>query len=440
MRRLLTLAVVILIMSQVHRFPLEDIAPATAFAGVALGFLLIAGFLAGEVTNTIGLPRITGYLIVGIVFGPHAMGYIGEPDTQTLRFIESLALALIALTAGGEFDMERIRPRLKAIGLVSLIQVFVVFAGVLGFVLWFGSALEFIGAGSKGVLLSVAVLLALVAVAVSPATTIAVIVETRSRGPLTDIVLGVSVIKDMAVLVLLALVLWLVGRWTGVSAGHGAVTLAWEMGGSVVGGIILAALLYVYIRYVQLDLPLFVLGAAFLATAVTESMGLHSLLVCMVAGFIIANFTGQGRRLIEAIEAGSLPVYVTFFGLAGACLDIGILRGMFIPVLAFVVLRLCLTYYGTWMGAAAAGTEKNLRRLAGLGFIGQAGISIGIATMAQSRFSGWGDKFATLVLGAVIINQLIGPVILKIILNAAGESREQRLGAILQKKRASETT
>jgi Kef-type K+ transport system membrane component KefB len=141
----------------------------------------------------------------------------------------------------------------------------------------------------------------------------------------------------------------------------------------------------------------------------------------MIAGFMVENFTLQGDRLIVGLERSAFPVYVIFFAISGATIDLGALKEMWVLALILVAVRALMFYGGT---LAASRVARDLRPHAHSlwsGFLAQAGVTIGIASLIDRRFT-WGGDLKTIVLAVVAINQLIGPVLLKWLLERKGEA------------------
>lgn len=396
----------------------------------ALGVLLLCGFIAGRISRRLGFPGITGYLLLGVFVGPWIVRLLGggvlisERSLQELRFIDSMALGLIAFTAGGELKIAAFKGRLGGLFWVSGLQMAVVFAGVAGLFLLLGPHLS-LGEGlGPAHLAAAALLLGAAATANSPATAVTVIQETRAAGPLTRLVLGVTVLKDVLVIAafagMMALARILVDPGRALDFAF-AGTLAVEVGGSVLAGLALGWLVSLYIERVGRELPLVVLALAFTAVFLAQQYHFSGLMICMVCGFIVENFSAHGETLIKAVERYSLPVYVIFFAIAGASLSIPALLGMWGAALLFVGGRGLFTYAGSWIGARIAGEKGAVRRWLGAGFIGQAGVTLGFAALV-SGFEGFGPALRTLLLAAVGLNQVAGPILLKWSLDATAET------------------
>lgn len=407
-----------------RRLGAQAVDDAAASALLALGCLVIGGVLAGELAQRLRLPRITGYLVLGIAAGPHALGLETARDAGLLRVFEELALGLIALTAGGEFRLQAIRRRFPVLVAITASHLVFIF-GIVGGVVWLlQRSTDLLGPMTAAEALAAAAILGVIAVAKSPSTTIAIISELRARGELVETVLGVTILKDLAILLL----------FTGVAAaatslvsggdlelGHLAYVAA-EIGLSLAVGGVLGVVLGLYISRVGRLVPLTVLVLALASARLAQDAGLEHLLVCMAAGFTARNlFPTSAGRFLDGLEQSSTPVYVAFFALVGAGLDLAVFAAVWLPALIFVVIRLVAVWVSTRLPAALAGSAPVVVRSAWMGFVAQAGLSLGLAARVQRELPGIGPTLATLVVAAVVVNQLIGPVLWARAIRAAGE-------------------
>ena len=180
-------------------------------------------------------------------------------------------------------------------------------------------------------------------------------------------------------------------------------------------------LLTLFIERLGEELPLVLLGIAFLGVYLPELVHLHGLMICMTAGFVVENFSEHGENFIHAVEHYSLPVYVVFFTLAGAGLAIdGLLKvGGTAAFLCF--LRTVFTYFGTAVGAKIVREPQVIVRWAGLGFLGQAGVTLGFAVLISEGFGELGELLSVIIIAGVTINQIIGPVAFRYALGVADE-------------------
>jgi len=394
-----------------------------------LGFLLLAAYLAGLASSAVELPRITGFLLLGIAVGPHALGVLPQQAVVDFRLINGGALALIALAAGGELRLAAVRRQLSSIVSILSCQTLVVFAAVVGAVYWGRRFVPFLEGSPPRAALAVGLIFGLVAVAKSPATTIAIITEERAKGVLTETVLGITVVKDVVVLVLIALLIPLAAVIADPSLPFSFATLdavLLSIAASLAMGIAIGWLLTQYLRRSGANRVLILLFTAFVLVSLSEQLGLEYILIAMTAGFYIQNFSKQGPRFLRALEANSLPVYALFFAVAGADLRIDVLPSVWGIVLLILVLRTVALAASTWLGAAFVGGTRAVRRHAWMGFLAQAGVTLGIANLVRERFPVWGTDVATLIVAMIAVNQLIGPPAFRFALLRAGESRRQR--------------
>jgi Kef-type K+ transport system membrane component KefB len=392
---------------------------------LALGCLIVGGVLAGELAVRLRLPKITGYLVLGMAAGPYALGLETVRDTELLRLIEELALGLIALTAGGEFRLTVIRHRLRpllAVTAAHTVGIFLVVGGALWLLL---DVVGFLGPVSPAEALAGVALLGVIAVAVSPSTTIAVVTDLAARGELVETVVGVTILKDLVILLLFTIVNALALSWvSGIPVGLGDITrVSGEILLSLLAGGLLGIVLGLYIAKVDRLVPLTVLLLALASAELGRGSVLEHLLVCMAAGFAARNLYPQAAgKFLDALEKSSTPVYVVFFALVGAGLDLRIFAAVWIPALAYVAVRLVAVWTMTWAPARASGAGYAVTRWGWMGFVAQAGLSLGLAARIQREYADFGSTIATLIVAAVVVNQLVGPVLWERAIRAAGEA------------------
>ncbi|MDH5752060.1 MAG: cation:proton antiporter [Deltaproteobacteria bacterium] len=406
-------------------------------AAMALGFVLLVSYLLGGGVRRLGLPSITGYLLVGMTFGPYVLGRVhpvlailDRETVDTLSLLDSVALGMIALSAGGELKLARVRPLARTISYVIVGQVLLTILGIGALVslgaAWFPS----LAGLSESTLLALAILFAVTACANSPATALAVIQEYRARGPVTDVVLAVTVVKDVVVISLFTLAMGAALLLLEPGSGFDLLRmllLAWEVVGSIAMGVVLGWLVVQYLARLGHEVPLLVLATSFLAVSALPAIHLSGLLALMVAGFYIENHSPHGDDLIRAIERHSLPVYVVFFTIAGASLNMDALGAALPLALALAGGRIAMVWLGTSLGARFSGAPPQVSRHAWSGFVAQAGVTLGFAMLARQRLPALGGEvFLTGVLAVVAVNQVLGPVLFRAGLWLAGEAKGRK--------------
>jgi Kef-type K+ transport system membrane component KefB len=438
MSRIVGLLLVVIFMV-LARFAVGDsVVFPDATSTMSFGFLLLAAYLVGDVLSWFKVPKITGYILAGILFGPHAFEFVSAATVGDLKLLDDLALTFIALAAGGELRLDELRQRRRSIGLTLLFLMGVVFLGVAAFVVAARSLLPFLDGGSTAEILAVAAILGTFSLARSPSSAIAIISECKARGPFTETVLGVTVVMDLLVIIVFAVVVsfcqTLVGSAGAMDLRFVAMVVA-EIAGSIVGGIALGGVISFYIRWVRAELIVFILGMAFMVAFFSRqfallldqlySVPLHlePMLICVTAGFWVRNFSRAGDQFMERIDRSSLPIYVIFFALTGAAINIDALQQTWLIAILLVIVRFVLIWLGAYCGAAASGDAPLFRQMSGFSYITQAGVSLGLAGIVMRRFPEWGVALATTIVAIITLNQVIGPIAFKFALGAVGEAR-----------------
>lgn len=394
---------------------------------LALGFLLLASYLAGMLAQTVGLPKITGYLGAGLLFGPEALGLLGRDHIDGLAFVNRLAIGIIAFVAGGELRPAMLRERGRAIAWITVVEMTLVLVAVTAVLLIARAWVPFLEGFTFLPALVLALVFASVATVHSPAVAIAVLDEQRARGPLSSTALGVVVAADVVVVVLvtgmIALAKALVGGDGGLDAAFVGL-LSWELIGAVAAGALLGVLVDGYLRLAGAAmLPIFVVFFVFLSAEIAEAIHVEFMLFMLAAGFFVENVSPvDGEPLLDALRRVSTAAYALFFGLAGASIHLGELGALWKIALLIVGVRALALWCGSALGARVAGAEPVVRRLTWLGLVSQAGVALGLAVVASEALGAPGRAMLTLFLAMITIHELVGPILFRWALVRAGEA------------------
>ena len=403
----------------------QDTALVTKAGGVTLagGFLLLTAFLGGSLFADLRLPRLTGYLAVGLLVGPDVLGLVSTDMLSRLGLFNGIAISLIALTAGAEIDLREMRPLFRSIAWITLLGVAGAMAALSGAAfllrgyLPFFDGLDFYQAGA------VATVLGVMMAAQSPAVVVALRGELDAEGPVTRTVLGVVVISDLVVILMFTLVSTLAKRTLGVlDDGDTASHLVWEIVGSLVVGAIIGAVISFYLRYFRGRSGLTVVMVGFLVAEVGRRVQLDPLLIALGAGIFVRNLSVHGERLLAEINSASMPVYVVFFAVAGATVHVSALTSLMLPVACFVLIRAAALLAGSNVACRIAETPPEVRRYAGFGLLPQAGLALALALLFARTFPSLGEEAAALVFGIVAANELVAPVLYRFALIRSGEA------------------
>ncbi|HZI11947.1 MAG TPA: cation:proton antiporter [Myxococcus sp.] len=391
---------------------------------LAAGALLLCGLFAGKVAKGLGLPRLTGYLLVGVAVGPYVLGFIPGAGVKGLELVKGLAVSLIALVAGTELRLGLIR-RVGA-------RVALLCTGVCGvtFLVCFGATfalkpiLPFLTPLTVPQALAVSALVSTVVVSFSPTVTIAIVQETSARGTFTEFLMALVIIGDLFVMVAFALAAGV----TKASFGGGLdvagllSSVGWELFGSVGVGCVLAVVVLVYMRGVKQELPLFLVGLSFAAAEGGTRLHLSPLLVALAAGALIANLDEHaGERIHGAIQQAGLPVFALFFAAAGAGLKLDALVTVGPAAMLLVVLRGVAIWFSCRRFAPA--DDPRLKRYLWMGLISQAGVTFGLAALVSRTFPSFGAQVEVLIVAMITAHELVGPVLTRRALAASGEIR-----------------
>ncbi len=427
---IIVLVVVFFIMLFLKSSSLAPFSNPSFSPSISLGFILIFAFLVGKTINRFKLPQITGFIIAGIFCGPYILKFLSIGDVENLQLLDGLALSLIALTAGGEMRIAHLRKNMKAIFSILIFQTVIIIVGFVIFGFFGRSFFPFFSDKTIAQGFALSILLGTLATATSPSTTIAVITETKAKGKYADLILSTAVIKDFIVIGLFAISLslakFLAAPGKTIEANALTIVLR-EVGGSIVFGCFVGLGIVLYLKFINRETAVFILGVAFFTYQISHNLGLHPLMICLVAGFLVENFSSRGDNLIQAIEKVSVPIYVVFFAISGASLNLEALRRSWLLALIFVVWRGILKFSGTYVGAKVAREDPGVQKRSWAGFISQAGVALGMAVIVERAFPEWGGEFKALVLATIAINQIIGPVLLQRLLFKVDEAGKKQL-------------
>jgi Kef-type K+ transport system membrane component KefB len=390
----------------------------------AIGFVVLAAFALAELGGHLGLPKVTGYIVTGIVLGPFAVNILSPQVVTDMRMFNSLALGLIATSAGLELDTKAILQRWRSLSATTAIKVALLPMTVGGTFLVVQTTWAPLPLASSGAVLGMATIFSALALGTSPSISLAVLSETGAKGPLSDLTLGSAVLKDVVVVVCLAISTAVALNLLDPAAGLDA-SLLLDVGlhlAEEIGlGVALAGLLYLYMRFVGAEMLLFVAAMILVVTHVTDALHLQPLLTFIVGGFIIRNFTRYGHDLLHPLELVALPVFVVFFTNAGAGVNAEATLAILPFALALCAMRAITFYVAARVGAKVGGESPAVRRLAWLAYLPQAGVTLGLVGIASLEVPSLSKEIIDLGMAVVAINLLIGPVTLRYALDRAGE-------------------
>ncbi|MCF6342063.1 MAG: cation:proton antiporter [Bacteroidales bacterium] len=405
-----------------------------------VGFLIVAlaANQIAKVFQKVRLPLITGFIITGLIAGPSMLNFIPSAAIEKLNFLNEIALAIIAFSAGAELYLNELRSRINSIRWMTIGQLVITFVLISFSVYFLAAYIPFMAEMPSHTKIAVAILFGTIFVARSPSSAIAVINEMRANGPFTKTVMGVTVVKDVLVIILFAISFSLAKAFInneeiGVLF---LLVLLFELLLSFGLGIAIGKLFgFVFslpLKRIVKSLLIIVIGyfvylfAAFLKIQ-TDQLFQHAiliepLLICIIASFVVTNYTRHRIEFSELLDEIGPVIYIIFFTLTGASLSFQTLMGVFGIAVVLFFLRLFTMVLGGAFGVLAAGDPKKYLFIAWMPYLTQAGVALGLATIVAHEFPEWGYAFETIVIAIIIINQLVGPPLFKWALNIVGES------------------
>ena len=380
---------------------------------LTIGIAMAAGLLVSRAARAVKLPNVTAFLVAGLVIGPCVAGIISKEQAASMGIISDAALGFIAYSIGGEFKLSY----LKKIGKAPL--TITVFQGLSTAVCVDAGLILF------GVDVPLALLLGAIALATAPAATLMVVRQYKAHGPVTQMLLPVVAMDDALGLMVYSVSASVAQGMLGgeITVRSMVLTPIVEIVGSVALGAALGLLLAFGARFFASRGNKLALSIALVLAGVglCDMLNLSSLLVCMMIGAVMVNLSQQREVLMEQCDRFTPPLFLLFFVLSGAELDLAVLPQVGLIGLGYLVLRCIGKWGGTMLGALTVHADANIRKYLGLTLLPQAGVAIGMAAMVSMRFPEVGQQVNTIVLAGVLIFELVGPIITKLALTKAGE-------------------
>ncbi|MBW2221030.1 MAG: cation:proton antiporter [Deltaproteobacteria bacterium] len=393
-----------------------------------LGALLIFCLMMGRFVSHFRVPKVTGYLLAGILLSPSAINIFSNVLSQRiddsiceLRFLCDLALGLIAFSIGGEFQNERFKKMGKKIITISICETFATFFLVFCSLFFFTTNLP------------VAICLGILAIATAPAATLLVLREYDSEGVVTNSLLILTGLNNF-----ICLTLFTICFPTVIALSHGEssttfiLTLFSSLGSmlvSLAAGFILGFLLSVFEKRITKANELIVLtvGTIILGIGLAQMLNVSPLLVNLVMGATVINIAKKGKMLFEELKRIDLPIYAAFFALSGASLHWDLLSVVGGVGVLYVAGRVAGKVLGVFYGAVQARASQSLKRYGGCGLLAQAGVALGLALLIEDRDQKLGEVVSTTIFSTVIVFEILGPLAVRWSIVKSGEVKVIKL-------------
>lgn len=434
-RRLMIIAVLFGIFFFVQTVQVGDISGINPRTLIVLGFSILASFTFGEIFAFLKLPRVIGYLIIGIVFGPYSDLLFGtslfkvfnERTFGDLSLVNGVTLSLIALTAGMELKIETVKKSIGSFSLIILFKILFIFVLVPAAVFAVSPFVPFLAGAGWQVILASGLILSVIALGTSIELTLVVSNEAKAKGRYVDMILGAAILKDVVVILLLAVVLTVSVSMLNPGAAMEAgifLELGKELLFSLIFGAAWGLLIILYMKYVGQELLLFILVAVIFGSELSRVMHLETLLAFVAAGFVVENFSGAGEKIHGPLQKLSMPIFITFFTVAGASINFISVEKAILLGAVVVIIRAAAIFFAVKSSSAVTKEKSAFKDYGWLGFLSIGGLMLGLGILIGDSVPGIGADLKSVITSIVAINIFIGPVLFKFGIGRSGSAAE----------------
>ncbi len=399
---------------------------------LAVGMLMLFAFWGGRIANAVKLPRVSGYLLSGILLSPSISGILSwQLVDRDLQIITEIALSIIAYSIGGSLDYHRLKHLGKSIFWITILQAagaFLVTTAVLIPAFSFIIGLPLDWEHMSETFLPMALVIGAISAATAPGAVLAIISELKARGPFTTTLLGVIALDDAITIILFAVVSTLAHNLLNpgdVDILHLIRMPSLEIGRSIVLGLVCGVALKFMgrVTHRRESVLMVVLGTLFVASGMSIMFHLSPLLVSMVIGSFLVNMDRGHHVLFESIERVEEPIFGLFFAVAGAHLDLSVVHSAGVLAVIILFTRITGKQIGVLAGARISGASRAITRYMGLALFPQAGVTIGLVLAAREIFPAHlAEIIVNGVVGTVVLNEIMSPPLLKYSLHKVKEA------------------
>jgi len=390
---------------------------------IVLAILLITGYVATKIASKLHIPTVTVQIIGGVVLGRYVLNLFQEEAFAAFAPITNFALGFIGLTIGSHMDFQKLRNAGKRIMFITISDVFIT-PVIVFFTLFKIAHLSF----------EVSLLIAAISITTAPGSTLHIVREIRAKGIFTKTILAVVALNNIFTI----LIFYAVFNYLFYKSSMQDINLINTVGksllmliesaivGITVGGILIY---FTEKRKTRISFLAMVILAVVLTVGTAELIHLSGLLSCLILGFIITNFSKYNTILFGAFKDIEIEVFTLFFVLAGTHVDLSTMKTAGIAGLLLIISRLMGKTFAPTFGAYLANSTKTIKKWIGISLYPIAGVAIGLILLVEnSKFlHEYSGQITAIVLTAVIVNELLGPIFTKKAIIKAGEDHKNRL-------------
>ncbi|BBO88663.1 cation:proton antiporter [Desulfosarcina ovata] len=398
---------------------------------LTIGIILLTGFVAGGLCRQIGLPKVTGYILAGLVLNPELTHFIPSSFVDHTNLVTQIALAFITFSVGGTLQRSKIRSMGKTILYITLFEAEFAFLSVAVFFILLAPVV--LVGPDRGLLtyfIPMGLMLASLAAPTDPSATLAVAHEFHAKGDVTATIMGVAAFDDILGIINYSLAVSVAGIFAS-QLHFSPYSIAWpflKIAGSIAGGCVFAGGLNVLSKWIGNEtegvLISLIISLLALCYGIIDKVGADALLATMTMGIIVVNHNPQSEKIFSILERYTEElIFILFFTISTMHLNFSVLASNYLLIFMFVFFRLIGKIGGTAMGGKLANASDRVQKYTAGGLIPQGGIVIGLALVIKQNpaFNTVSDVILNVIIGATIIHEIVGPMLSKWALSKAGE-------------------
>lgn len=375
---------------------------------LAIGILFLAGAAGGKLARIVKLPSVTGNLIFGILVGPSVLGFLNQEVLYDLAPINDLALGVIALSIGAELHWKKVRQLAGDVTKIFLVEALATLSLVFVSLYLFGLSPRY------------ALIFAVISIATAPGAIIACIRENPTKVNFNKVLLSVVALDNLFAITLFGIVLSFLQVSVGNVGNVGSNQPVWLMASMDLGialgiGLVTGIFLILTAEYAKQDghILVSVLGAILMTVGISNVLDTPALLASIIAGVVYVNFCKRPQRISRSLLSVESAILLAFLTLAGTKLDVSVLPSVGAVGLVYIFARSTAKIIGTRIGSTVTRLPYTWKVNLGRALTPQAGVAIGLAILAEQKDIFTPDSIMPVILAAVVVFELIGPILVK---------------------------
>lgn len=395
-----------------------------------MGLAIFMGTIGARLFQKLRIPQVVGYIVIGLIIGEPCLKIITSEVVGQMETFNMFALGIIGFMIGGELKLEIFRKYGKQFMAILFSEGLFTFALVSVAVTL--ACRVVLPDANWHLSIAMGLVLGAISSATAPAATVDVFWEYKTRGPLTRTILAIVALDDGLALLIFGFASSVASSLIGTSESSllmNIVTPCYEILGAVAVGLITGLVLVFVLKYIlePEKILAFTLASVMLIIGLSHTLHVDSILAAMALGATIANgLPRRSKSTFELVEKFAPPIYVLFFVLVGAGMQLGLMNAWVITIaVVYVVTRTLGKFIGAWFGATLSKAPRTVRQYAGLCLFSQAGVAVGLSIVAGHRFEGiMGEAIVLIITATTFLVQIIGPSCVKVAVHKAGEANK----------------